>query len=97
MYVDLISILTAIVQQLQEMQEIFRDPMAICNTYPELAELAANPDFVKKVNEIRDDLEKFELYANDEDVRTFYILALKRRAMEKMNPEVSYSWDIPLT
>jgi hypothetical protein len=48
------------VEQLQALQEIFSDPVATCNTYPELSEFATKPDFIKKANEIRDDLSKFE-------------------------------------
>jgi len=74
-------------EQLMGLQDIFRDPVATCNQYSELSEFCTKPDFIKKANEIRDDFTKFQQYADDEDIRTFAVVALKRRTMEKLNPE----------
>jgi len=74
-------------KQVQLLQEIFTDPLALCRDYPELNEYAIDPNFVKKANEIRNDISKFEQYANDEDIRMFTAVAMKKRQMEKMNPQ----------
>eukprot|EP01127_Copromyxa_protea_P004853 TRINITY_DN14671_c0_g1_i1.p1 TRINITY_DN14671_c0_g1~~TRINITY_DN14671_c0_g1_i1.p1 ORF type:complete len:582 (-),score=207.47 TRINITY_DN14671_c0_g1_i1:28-1773(-) len=74
-------------EQLQGLQEIFRDPVSFCYNYPELEELATKRNFIIKANEIRDDFSKFQEYSDDEDIRAFAVFALKRRAMEKLSPE----------
>ena len=71
----------------QMLQEIFRDPIALCNSYHEISHLPNDPDFVKKVNEIRDDLSKFNQYSHDENVKTFYTYVMQRRQLEKMDPK----------
>eukprot|EP01126_Amoeba_proteus_P048321 TRINITY_DN557_c0_g1_i14.p1 TRINITY_DN557_c0_g1~~TRINITY_DN557_c0_g1_i14.p1 ORF type:complete len:482 (+),score=108.22 TRINITY_DN557_c0_g1_i14:432-1877(+) len=80
-------LILVLVKQFKTLEEIFTDPVTLCKSYTETAELASNPEFVKKLKEISQDLSKFSKYANDDDVQMFVAVAMKKRMFEKMTPQ----------